>query len=201
MYNPITGQQQLWEWNAASRTWGVFVQDTWKARRNLTVTLGFRYDDQGNPWSRADTTVFGNFYLGEGATFEEQIANGSARPSDKALKRSPKVFNPRAGFAWDVAGDGKWVVRGGAGDLLQLADAGERAGGVPRQSAGPDSADLLRGHGDAADLRAGHERHAAVWIPVPAAGRIAAVSDGARVSTRRAAYAARSSRSAASTRS
>jgi hypothetical protein len=115
MYDPITGQQKLWEWNAASRTWGAFVQDTWKARRNLTVTLGFRYDDQGNPWSRADTTVFGNFYLGQGSTFEERVANGSTRPTAKALVRSPKAFDPRAGVAWDVLGDGKWIVRGGAG--------------------------------------------------------------------------------------
>ena len=40
MYNPATGQQQLWNWDAASRTFGLFVEDTWKARRNLTVTVG-----------------------------------------------------------------------------------------------------------------------------------------------------------------
>ena len=135
MYDPITGQQRLWEWNAASRTWGAFVQDTWKARRNLTVTLGFRYDDQGNPWSRSDTTVFGNFYPGDGATTQERIANGVARPSDKALERSPKAFNPRAGAAWDVTGDGKTDRARRRGRLRQLADAGERPGRVPGQPA------------------------------------------------------------------
>jgi hypothetical protein len=134
MYDPVTGQQKLWEWNAASRTWGAFVQDTWKARRNLTLTLGFRYDDQGNPWSRSDTTVFGNFYPGQGATIQEQIANGVARPTDKALKRSPKAFNPRAGVAWDVTGDGTWVVRGGAGmyaNWLTQANVQEEFRGNP----------------------------------------------------------------------
>ncbi|GAC1665943.1 MAG: TonB-dependent receptor [Candidatus Acidiferrum sp.] len=115
MYNPITGQQQLWSWNAASKTWGIFAQDTWKARRNLTLTLGFRFDDQGNPYSKSPTTVFGNFLLGSGGTFQEQVANGVAKPSQNALNGSPKTYNPRIGAAWDVNGKGDWVLRGGFG--------------------------------------------------------------------------------------
>jgi hypothetical protein len=115
MYNPVTGQQELWEWNAASKTWGLFVQDTWKARRNLTLTLGFRFDDQGNPYSRTASTIFGNFYLGSGATFQERVANGSAKPAMNALGRSPKTYVPRIGAAWDVNGKGDWVVHGGFG--------------------------------------------------------------------------------------
>src|SRR5208283_1524277 len=89
MYSPTTGQQQLWSWDAASKTWGIFAEDTWKARRNLTLTLGFRFDNQGNPYSKSHTTVFGNFYLGTGSTFQDQVANGSASPTHNALLRTP----------------------------------------------------------------------------------------------------------------
>jgi hypothetical protein len=115
MYNSNTGVQQLWSWDAASKTWGIFAEDTWKARRNLTVQLGFRFDNQGNPYSRADTTVFGNFYLGTGSSFSEQVASGSAKATKNALAYTPKAYNPRIGAAWDVNGRGDWVVRGGFG--------------------------------------------------------------------------------------
>jgi hypothetical protein len=115
MYNPITGQQQLWNWNAASKTWGIFAEDTWKARRNLTLTLGFRFDNQGNPYSRSDTTVFGNFHLGTGSTFEDQVASGVAVPSKQAVNQSPKAYTPRIGAAWDITGKGTWLLRGGFG--------------------------------------------------------------------------------------
>jgi hypothetical protein len=115
MYNPITGQQQLWSWDAASKTWALFVEDTWKARQNLTLTLGFRFDDQGNPYSKSPSTVFGNFYLGNGSTFDEQVANGYAKPTHNALLRTPLAATPRLGAAWDVNGKGDWVLRGGFG--------------------------------------------------------------------------------------
>jgi hypothetical protein len=115
MYNPITGQQQLWNWNAASKTWGLFAEDTWKARRNLTLTLGFRFDDQGNPYSRSAATVFGNFYLGSGSTFQQQVANGVAKASNNAVSRAPKANDARIGAAWDINGKGDWLLRGGFG--------------------------------------------------------------------------------------
>ncbi|MGB2627530.1 MAG: carboxypeptidase regulatory-like domain-containing protein [Candidatus Acidiferrum sp.] len=118
MYNPNTGQQQLWSWDAASKTWGLFFEDTWKARRNLTLTLGFRFDDQGNPYTKSPSTVFGNFYLGGGGastSFEQQVANGYATPTHNALLRTPIAASPRFGVAWDVTGRGTWVVRTGFG--------------------------------------------------------------------------------------
>jgi hypothetical protein len=135
MYNPATGQQQLWNWDAASRTFGLFVQDTWKARRNLTLTLGLRYDDSGNPWSKSDATVFGNFYLGTGVTQQEQIANGYAKETHNALLHSVNnLFSPRLGLAWDPTGKGDWVVRGGFGiynNWLTSANVQEEFRGSP----------------------------------------------------------------------
>ena len=150
MYDPVTGQQKLWEWNAASRTWGAFVQDTWKARRNLTVTLGFRYDDRGTRGRAATPPSSATSIPGAGAyDSEEQIANGVARPSDKALTRSPKAFNPACG-----RGVGRHRRRqvGRArrgGDIRELAHGGKCSGGVPRQparasSCRPSSRDRLR---------------------------------------------------------
>ena len=135
MYNPATGTQQLWNWDAASRTFGLFVEDTWKARKNLTLTLGLRYDDSGNPWSKSAATVFGNFYLGTGTTQQQQIANGYAKATHNALLHSVNnLFSPRIGVAWDPTGNGDWAVRGGFGiynNWLTQANVQEEFRGSP----------------------------------------------------------------------
>jgi hypothetical protein len=135
MYNPVTGVEQLWSWDAAGRTWGLFAEDTWKASRNLTLTLGLRWDDSGNPWSKSASTVFGNFYLGPGQTTQQQIANGFAKATHNALNHAvTDLLSPRVGFAWDVTGRGSTVVHGGFGifnDWLTQANVQEEFRGSP----------------------------------------------------------------------
>ena len=115
-YNPISGKHVEWDWNAASWTAGLFAQDSWKARKNLTFNFGVRWDDFGNPYSRSAQTVFGNFYMGPGQTANQQIANGFVLQKNHALNRAiTDIFSPRAGVAWDIAGNSQWVLHGGFG--------------------------------------------------------------------------------------
>ncbi len=115
-YDPVTGQKTQYSWNAAGITHGAFVEDTWTVNRKITVNFGLRWDDFGNPYSRSASTVFGNFFLGAGPTLQDQIANGSVIQHHHALNRSiTDVFSPRGGIAWDPAGNGKWLIKGGAG--------------------------------------------------------------------------------------
>ncbi len=134
-YSPQTGQAQLWSWDAASRTWGVFAEDTWKTKKNLTLTLGLRWDDSGNPWSDSSSTVFGNFYFGTGSTMGDRIASGYVKATPKALESSVSdLWSPRVGIAWDVTGRGTTVVRGGFGiynDWLTQANVQEEFRGSP----------------------------------------------------------------------
>lgn len=142
MYDPSTGQKVPWSWNAASATWGLFAEDSWKMKPNLTVTYGLRWDDQGNPWSRSATTVFGNFYLGPGiatanpvANFQAEVKNGFAKQTHNALNHAvTDLLSPRIGIAWDPTGSGEWVVRGGYGlynNWLTQANVQEEFRGNP----------------------------------------------------------------------
>jgi hypothetical protein len=70
----------------------VFVQDDWRVRDNVTVSLGLRYDLDRN---------------GNNPDFQHSLTGPRSRDEDN--------FQPRFGFSWDVANDGANVVRGGAG--------------------------------------------------------------------------------------
>ncbi|HEV2798923.1 MAG TPA: TonB-dependent receptor [Pyrinomonadaceae bacterium] len=82
-----------------SRDYAVFLQDDWRVTPKLTLNLGVRYDRQTLAAPPLRNEQF----------FAETGLDTSFQPKDE------NNFAPRAGFAYDLRGDGKTVVRGGYG--------------------------------------------------------------------------------------
>ena len=133
-YNPVTGKPMPGQYEYAETTHGVFAQDTWKANRRLTINYGVRYDNFGNPYPVAGTPL-ANFHLGTGSTMAVRVANGVNKQQGHVYNQSMNwIFSPRAGFAWDPTGSGKWVLRGGFGiyrDWVTLGNAENNLKGNP----------------------------------------------------------------------
>ena len=82
-----------------------FAQDFVRVNSRLTVNLGLRYDFYSNP-----TEVNGRL-----STFPNP-ATDPAPTVGKLFAGTPRdLLSPQAGFAWNVFGDGKTVVRSGFG--------------------------------------------------------------------------------------
>jgi hypothetical protein len=91
----------------------VFLQDSWKPRSNLTLNYGLRWEAQIEP--SLLTPIANLFY---GPFIGQTVTNSTGTytfPGDGTIPSDKKMFQPRFGFAWDVKGDARSVLRGSAG--------------------------------------------------------------------------------------
>jgi hypothetical protein len=96
---------QLHNWAYAG-----FFQDDWRATKNLTVNFGLRYEFSSVVQEAHN--LLGNFDPNLGMV---QVGHqiGSLYNPDH------KNFGPRLGFAWDIGGNGRTVLRGGGGLIYE----------------------------------------------------------------------------------
>lgn len=93
----------------------VFGQDDWRIGSKLTLNLGLRYEYLTNPAETSGKQA--NFNLNNGSLV---VASGGG---DAQVETDKNNFGPRLGFAYDITGKGKTVVRGGYG-LFYFLDRG-----------------------------------------------------------------------------
>jgi len=85
---------------------GVYFQDDWKVKPRLTLNLGVRWDK--------DIALLGTSFIPQSRTYLELKAIGS--PLVATLPSDPsRDVSPRVGFAYDLTGHGRHILRGGYG--------------------------------------------------------------------------------------
>jgi hypothetical protein len=128
---PATGALPNFYRGFRANEYAWYFQDDWRITKHLTFNLGLRYDYFGPPHNY-QPGLDSNFYFGSGATpFSTasnnpfmpvslpgyaEVANGAIQQRNSDIwNKDTNNFAPRAGFAWDVTGNQKAVVRGGYG--------------------------------------------------------------------------------------
>ena len=118
--------------------WGVFFQDDWKARANLTLSAGLRYSYFG-PLTDKDNNM-GVLTFGSGSALLTDI---TIRTGIDAWQAQKFNFGPQIGFNWSPMNqNGKVVFRGGYGlnfNEEQIATANNPDGNPPGTSSVPGS--------------------------------------------------------------
>lgn len=118
--------------NNRDNFWGFYVNDNLHATRKLTINLGLRYEPYF-PWreikGRVEQFSIARFKAGVKSQKFPNAPPGLLFPGDPGMpfdgvKGSFDDFSPRVGFAYDLTGNGRTSIRGGAGVFYDTQTAG-----------------------------------------------------------------------------
>ena len=103
---PASASQLIGDPTRHIHNWGFagFAQDDWLIGRNFTLNLGLRYEM--NSVVKEEHNLLGNFDPQRGLV---QVGQGIGAP----YNGDHTGFAPRLGFAWDIFGTNRTVLRGG----------------------------------------------------------------------------------------
>lgn len=90
--------------SVTDKGYALFAQDDYRMTRTLTLNLGVRFE-RVTPIQEANNQL---------ANFDPNSPTGLVQIGQtKSLYPAWNSFSPRIGFAWDITGSSKWVLRGG----------------------------------------------------------------------------------------
>ena len=99
--------------------YGLYVQDDWRVTDRLTLNLGVRWDYvDGVPLDQDSNP---NFLAMQAAGRAGRFAGTALEDFGLEPRGDKDNIQPRAGFAYDLRGDGRDVVRGGWGLYTDFA--------------------------------------------------------------------------------
>jgi hypothetical protein len=103
--------------NFRYNNWSLYAGDSWKLRRNLTVTYGLRWE-YNSPFNERDGLL--QFpVVPAGQTVQQTLLSDATlayfggNSGRSAYKKDLNDFAPNIGIAWDPRGDGKTSIRAG----------------------------------------------------------------------------------------
>jgi Carboxypeptidase regulatory-like domain len=118
-----------------NKTFGGYINDDWRIRRRLSLSLGIRYDYQLYPYERnCGTSNFNPTAINPLNNLPGRTEFACKDYGRAFTDNNPRDFAPRVGFSLDVFGNQKTVVRGGFGIFFaslvgQSAEAFESTNG------------------------------------------------------------------------
>ncbi len=107
------------EFNIPIDSYALFVQDTWRASRRLTLNLGVRWDYvDGIPFDQSRNA---NFQQLQAAGRAGRFVGTALEDFGSDTRGDADNIQPRLGFVYDLRGTGREVVRGGWGIYSDFA--------------------------------------------------------------------------------